>query len=51
MKFAPCASAVAVLALAAGSATAQLTVNGRLKPEYGPIQWVNTTPTLFGNAG
>ena len=51
MKFAHCVSAAAVLALAAGSAMAQLSVNGRLKPEYGPIQWVNTTPTQFGNAG
>ena len=30
---------------------AQLAVNGHLKPEYGPIQWFNTTPTQFGNAG
>ncbi|HVU63867.1 MAG TPA: hypothetical protein VHC70_07815 [Phycisphaerales bacterium] len=26
-------------------------VNGKLKPEYGPLQWSNTTPTGFGNAG
>ncbi len=36
--------------LAAGGASAQPTVDGRLDPQYGVAQWVNTTPTQFGDA-
>ncbi|MBY0311468.1 MAG: hypothetical protein K2W85_05320 [Phycisphaerales bacterium] len=50
MRTVSCISVAAVLA-AAGMALAQPAVNGRLKSEYGPIQWFNTTPTGFGNAG
>ncbi len=37
--------------VAAGAAFGQPAVNGHLKPEYGPIQWFNTTPTGYGDAG
>lgn len=42
--------AAATLLAAAGAAMAQPAVNGRLKPEYGPILWANSTPTQFGDA-
>jgi hypothetical protein len=51
MKLAQCVSACALLVMVAGSAMAQPAVNGQLKPEYGPIQWSNSTGTGFGNAG
>ena len=55
MKQVPCIKAVMTVCaigfgLAGESALAQPAVNGRLKSEYGPIQWVNTTPTQFGDA-
>jgi hypothetical protein len=43
-------AAAAMLAVA-GAAMGQPAVNGKLKPEYGPVQWVNTTPTGYGDAG
>ena len=46
---ASCMAAAALLAVA-GTAMAQPAVNGQLKPEYGPIQWFNSTPTGFGDA-
>lgn len=50
MRTVSCISVAAVLA-AAGVAIAQPAINGKLKPEYGAIQWFNTTPTQFGDAG
>ncbi len=50
MRTVSCMSVAAVLA-AAGSVCAQPAINGKLKSEYGPIQWFNTTPTGFGDAG
>jgi hypothetical protein len=50
MKHVKVVTASMILAVA-GAAMAQTpAVNGRLKPEYGPIQWVNTTPTQFGDS-
>ena len=51
MNLARCVSSCALLMILAGTAMAQPAVNGKLKPEYGPIQWSNSTGTLFGNAG
>ncbi len=51
MNLARCVTSCALLALLAGTAMAQPAVNGKLKPEYGPIQWSNSTGTGFGNAG
>ncbi|HMN42404.1 MAG TPA: hypothetical protein PKE29_16300 [Phycisphaerales bacterium] len=43
--------AAGLVLVAAGAAMGQPAVNGKLKPEYGPVQWLNTTPTGFGDAG
>ena len=51
MNLARCVTSCALLALLAGTAMAQPAVNGKLKPEYGPIQWSNSAGTGFGNAG
>jgi hypothetical protein len=48
MSHARLLSVVSLLACC-GAAVAQPAVNGRLKPEYGPVRWVNTTPTGFAD--
>ena len=48
MNYAQFLAAGTIMCLA-GAVVAQPTMDGKLDPQYGPIQWIQTQPTSFGD--